>query len=249
MKKIAYYLVAACAFVGMTSCEENKMEVYNDTPALYFKNVKSGTDAQADSINHSFFIYDEDVTVDTAWVTINTMGFPENIDRPIKIVQTNVGEPLAAVAGTHFVSLDDSSLKDYYCIPAGKVSTKIPVVLLRDKSLSFDQYRLELTIEQNEYFRPGIDAWRNFIITTTDLAVKPAMWDRMWKYYFGSSWGSVKMRFIITSTGLTDFDTYPSDYAYLQWLSGTAKQALIVYNANHPDAPLCEADGSPVTFD
>lgn len=231
--------------LGCLSCEENKMEVYSDAPALYFDHSLD----QADSINYSFFILDESVKRDTVWVTVNTMGALSDADRPFVLRQTNVGQPDAAVAGVHYISFDDTSVKDYFVIPAGQAFQKIPVIFLRDKSLAMGSYRLELTIEPNENFKPGVDQWRNFILTTTDEAVKPKLWDTFWRYTFGSTWGSVKMRFIIQHTGLTDFDTRPSDYSYTSWLGGTVKQALLEYNTAHPDAPLSEADGTLVTFD
>ena len=221
------------------------MEVYSDTPALYFEHSAD----QADSINFSFFIYDEDVIRDTAWITVNTMGGLSDSDRPFRLRQTNAGMEGAAVAGTHYENFDDASLKSFFVIPAGKASQKVPIVLLRDKSLSTGTYRLELGIEPNENFKPGVDAWRHFLVTTTDEAVKPRIWDSYWKYHFGSTWGSVKMKFIIQHTGLTDFDTMVSDYSYTNWLSGTVKQALLEYNLAHPDAPLSEADGTLVTFE
>jgi len=251
MKKQILYLVILLLTLGSTGCKENEMELYSDTPALYFYNKEMDNliVGQADSINQSFFIYGKEVENDTVWVTVNAMGFPEKTDRPIRIVQTNIGKNNAAVSGTHFVSFDDPKIKKYFCIPAGAVSQKIPIVCLRDKSLATGEYRLELSVEANEYFRPGIDVYRHFIVTTTDQAVKPNIWDTRWVYYFGASFGSEKLRLIIQSTGYTDFETLPSDYAYLTWLGGTAKQALVEYNAAHPDAPLCEADGTLVTFD
>lgn len=245
MKKL--YILVVLSVISSTficSCKENQMETYNDKAALYFEYATYG---QKDSINHSFFVYDEDVTFDTVRVVICMTGYPENYDRPINLIQTNSGSPDAAIPGTHFVAFDDPDIQKHICMPAGQVKTEIPVVMLRDKSLNIEKVRMELTIGSNEYFRPGIDKQRNFVLTTTAMAEKPNNWDTMWRYAFGPTWGSVKMKFIIDSTGLTDFTQNP-EMGYRDWLSATAKQALIDYNMAHPDAPLCEADGSPVTF-
>lgn len=246
MKKYIFYIIVGLSAVLNTACKENEMEPYNDTPALYFENIKYG---QADSINHSFFIYGDEVKEDTVWVVVNTMGYPENIDRPISLVQTNTGKANAAVPGTHFISFDDPTLKSYFHIPANQVSQKIPIVFLRDKSLITNEYRIELAIIENEYFRPGIDAWRSFVVTTTDQAVRPNNWDTTWIYVFGTTWGREKMKFIIQVTGFTDFDNPPMDGGYRRWLGEAAKLALAKYNAEHPNDPLAEADGELVTFD
>lgn len=234
-----------CPALFLSSCKENDMEPWSDTAAIYFEH---NTQVQTDSINQTFFVYADDVMTDTVPVRICAMGGITDYDRPFSIVQTNTGEPDAAVAGTHFVGFDTPEMKQQMVIPAGKTYQDLRIVVLRDKSLALGEYRLELAVEDNEYFRKGIDAWRTFVVTTTDQAVKPELWDTRWRYYFGQTWGSVKMKFIIQSTGYTDFDTVPSDYSYLLWLGNTCKQKLLEYNAAHPDAPLCEADGTLVTF-
>lgn len=228
------------------------MMQYENDPAIYFASQSANATnniTQHDSINHSFFIYGTDVTRDTVHILICTMGMPTEYDRSINLVQTNIGQADAAIAGTHFVAFDDPAVKDSLCIPAGKVSQMIPIIVLRDKSLASEQVRLELTLEANEHFRQGIDAWRNFVVTTTDEAVKPSNWDTFWKNYLGDSWGTEKMRLIIQSTGYSDLSIVPSDFSYLYWIIDTAKQALIDYNIAHPEKPLCEADGTPVSFD
>ena len=249
MRKITYIpIFLSILFINLiSSCKENEMDTYENDPALYFENKNYG---QKDSINHSFFIYNEDVTFDTVRIVICTMGFPTDYDRPINLIQTNTGKPNDAIPGTHFIAFDDPEMQKHICIPAGEVRTEIPIVFLRDKSIADKEVRIELTIGCNEYFRPGINEWRDFVVTTTDMAIKPNNWDTQWRRAFGTTWGSVKMKFIINSTGLTDFNNYPTnDPGYINWLKSTAKQALIDYNTAHPEEPLCEADGSPVTFD
>lgn len=243
------YTLTTLLLIG-SSCQEQDMMRYGNDPAIYFAHERLNSNkVQTDSLNHSFFIYGSDVTFDTVRVLVRTMGMPVDYDRPVRLVQTNAGKPNAAIAGTHYIPFDDPTMVDSCCIPAGEVKRLIPIVLLRDKSLASEEVRLELTLEANEHFRQGIDKWRNFLLTTSDKAVKPSNWDTSWRLVFGNSWGTEKMRFIIQSTGLTDFDNVPNDYSYRTWLGDTAKQALLEYNQAHPDAPLCEADGTPVSFD
>ncbi len=257
MKKKLSYIAALLMAALMTGCSENEMEGYTNDPAIYFLNgriynddgTQSLTQTQKDSINQSFFIYNDDVKQEVVYVYVRTMGMVSDKDRPIKLVQTNTGKENAAVAGVHYVAFDDPQVAQSMCIPAGKTYAKIPIILLRDKSLQTEEKRLELSVAQNDYFRPGIDEYRNFIITTTDLATKPARWDRQWKYYFGPTFGSVKFKFIINATGYTDFDNIPTDYSYLKWLQSTVEQAFFDYNKAHPNDPLKEADGTLVTFD
>ncbi len=257
MKKILCYIGALLTSLCVTSCTENEMEGYVNDPAIYFLNgriynddgTQSLTQTQKDSINQSFFICGDDVKQEVVYVYVMTMGKVADVDRPIKLVQTNSGQANAAIPGVHYKSFDDPEVAKSMYVPAGKTYAKIPVTILRDKSLQNGEKRLEITVAQNEYFRPGIDQYRNFIITTTDLATKPARWDNTWKYYFGPTFGSVKFKFIINATGYTDFDNVPTDYTYLKWLNATVLQAFFEYNQAHPDEPLTEADGTLVTFE
>lgn len=246
MKKLYILTILSALLITIASCEENKMDTYKNDPAIYFEKTTSN---QRDSIKHTFYFYDESITEDTVRVVICTMGEPTDYDRPISLIQTNTGKPDAAIAGTHYIPFDDPSLKKYICIPAGQVRAEIPIVFLRDKSLKLQEVRLELTVGKNDFFRPGINEQRNFFVTTNDLIAKPSNWDTRWKTFFGITWGPVKMKLIIDSTGYTDFENPPLDYGYLYWLSATAQQALLDYNTAHPDNPLCEADGTPVTFE
>ena len=78
-------------------------------------------------------------------------------------------------------------------------------------------------------------------------AIKPTNW-KDWYYAFGASWGSVKMRFIIDVTGITNFDNVPDDYDYLIYLNGKLKSKLYEYNSTH-DQPLQEVDGTLIEFE
>ena len=139
--------------------------------------------------------------------------------------------------------------KEIIKIPKGSVRKSFPLIVLRDPSLELEEVRIELKIGENEYFRSGIDDWTNFVVKTTSMAVKPTNWDTYWKYYFGPTWGSVKMKFIIDNTGFSDFDGDRLNTDYTNYLSSKVKQKLLEYNTNHPDDPLSEADGTLVTFE
>ncbi|HCZ22696.1 MAG TPA: hypothetical protein DHU72_04520 [Rikenellaceae bacterium] len=85
------------------------------------------------------------------------------------------------------------------------------------------------------------------VISFSSQAMKPTNW-KDWYYAFGSSWGTVKMRFIIDVTGITNFDQVPDDYDYLIYLNGKLKSKMFEYNSTH-DQPLQEADGTLVEFE
>ena len=236
MKIVIANILIFLLVVGTISCKENSALEYENDPALYFENTTYG---QRDSISHTFFIQPDDQMRDTVFIEILTMGYPTDSDRPFILEQTNAGQPGSAIAGK----------LEHLKIPKGSVRKSFPLIVLRDPSLELEEVRIELKIGENEYFRSGIDDWTNFVVKTTSMAVKPTNWDTYWKYYFGPTWGSVKMKFIIDNTGFSDFDGDRLNTDYTNYLSSKVKQKLLEYNTNHPDDPLSEADGTLVTFE
>ncbi len=237
MKKILKYIVPVVVLLA-AACSQHDALMYESDPQVCFYRGDDGY-GQQDSILHSFFLVSDTQDRDTVWVELALIGFPADEPRAVNIVQTNKDAADAAVAGTHYVALDDPEVVNQIVIGAGQAVTKIPIILLRDISLKTGKKRLELTVEANTYFKPGIDADRNFMIQTTELAEKPSNWDdkASWKNYFGE-WSSQKMWFIVNYLGLTEFEeTY--DTGYKTYLKLKAHSKLNEYNASH-DEPLCD---------
>lgn len=250
MKKIFITAVTA-TLVCLAGCEQNKMPEYENSPAIYFTRGLGVYDLTVtDSIAHSFFLLPESVVRDTVWVKVSTMGLTSDHDRYVKVVQANVGKPNAAVAGTHYVAFDDPGVVQKMVVPAGAVEGRIPVVMLKHESLNSRTVRIEMEVAGNEYFRPGIDAWRKYVVTTTAMTEKPSIWDVEWAPWFGPTWGPVKFRFIIDVTGFLDWDTpITDDYTYQESMGMEVRQRFAEYNRDHPDDPMREANGDLVVFD
>lgn len=243
MKNLSYIILFLLAGVCMSSCQEKVVMLYENDPRLYFY---KGTDytngiTQRDSIVYSFYTKETTRMRDTVYVNIRTMGLPEDYARQITLKQTNAGKENAAVAGTHYVAFDDNEVAVSMVIPANAVMTNIPIILLRDRSMKFAEYRMELEIVENEEFGIALETQKNFLIKVSDMTAPPANWNSTWIYVFGE-WGAVKMKFIIDYLGFTDFDNYSQysseEYNYFKM---KANQKLEEYNATHP--VLTEDDG------
>ncbi len=249
MKKI--FIIAAATLVALAGCEQNVMTEYENSPAIYFTRGLGYYDLDRnDSIAHSFFLLPANTVRDTVWVKVSTMGLTADHDRYVKVVQANAGEPDAAVAGTHYVAFDDPGVAQKMVVPAGSVEGRIPVVVLKHASLASRTVRIKLAVAGNEHFRPGIDAWRTYVVTTTSMTAKPSIWDTEWANYFGPTWGPVKFRFIIDATGWLDWETpILDDYGFQQNMQMEVLQRFAEYNRDNPDNPLRETNGDLVVFD
>lgn len=235
MKKYLYFVLW---IVVMSSCSQNDPLAYENNPAINFKDK---------DLNFSFFYSKLNSNQENVEITLYVMGKPADVDRPFKLVQSNLGEENAAVPGTHYLPFDSPEMISRMVIPAGKSELKLPITLLKDPSLELSTVKLSIRVMENENFKSGVMEMDSTNVYISSLALKPSNWND-WRYAFGTSWGSVKMRFIIDHTGIADFTAVPTDYYYLLYLNSKLNQALYDYNEAHPNAHLVEADGTFVNF-
>ena len=248
-KNILYYGILL--LLNLTGCEQKDVNRYENDPRLYFfngyDNTRTPTYYHQDSIAQSFFLLPAEQERDTVFIVLETMGMISDEPRPFRLVQTNEGEPDAAVAGKHYLPFDSEEMRQNMMIPAGAVRYYMPLIVLRDPSLETSKVRLKLGIVENEYFKLGINEELEFMVTITATAEEPPTWN---SWSFGD-WGAKKMWFVINYVGISDFADVPEDYAYRRYLKTLAIQKLREYNAdpNNTDTPLTEADGTVVTFE
>ena len=219
------------------ACQEVVVNKYEDDPCLYF--------TQADSLTYSFFLEESSRERDTLWIEVRLSGLPRPEPRPLPIAQIPAGNN-DAVAGQHYVPLDDPEIKNLITLPPGAAKVNIPVILLRDPTLKTAGCRLLLDIATNEHFGAGIQGRTRLLVHFSDLTEQPANWTSTWRLVFGD-WGAVKMRFIIDYIGVSNFDIPAMTGDTRDYLKARAKQKLAEYEAEH--GPLYEADNiTRVTF-
>lgn len=238
MKKYIFIAWIVLGIMTLASCSENEPMAYEGQPALYFAN---------EDVNFSFFYAEDAGDRSSVDITVHAMGPVSEVDRAFTLYQEDVGGNDAAQAGVHYVGFDTDEMKQAMVIPAGQSEIKLPIILLKDNSLDTKTVKLKIGIRPNENFSNGVVEKDSTVITFSSQAMKPANW-KDWYYAFGASWGTVKMRFIIDVTGITNFDQVPDDYDYLVYLNGKLKSKLFEYNSTH-DQPLQEADGTLVEFE
>ena len=223
--------MAGAGMCLLAACNRQEVPVYGDVDALSL--------AGSDSIMHSFFSLPEEQMRDTVYIVFGTMGYPSGEARPVKIVQTNAGEPDAAVPGVHYVPFDDPEVAGSFAVAPGKTTARVPIILLRDKSLLTSSVCLKMALRKNECFEPMVESNATFRITTSSMPAPPEKWNYLWKDVWGV-WGPKKMWFIINYLGFSKFDEQISDSAYKKYLNLKARTKLTEYNYANPDEPLCE---------
>lgn len=270
MKKIFFSIIAAVAMLSMTSCEKDLETYSTETCRLNFyynDNQKSYFSAAMTESSYSFIYAANDVTVDTVWVEVESMGFVRDYDRRIALVQVDTAGVDQAIAGTHYVAFNDPSFVDKCIMPAGKARTRIPIVVKRDSSLKKQTVVLKYRIDTNNEFTNGFDRFQTRSLTITDRLAKPAKWDEGLIELFGGfiirslgdeigEWGPLKHQFMIDTVGKPWDDKYieelcTGDESFRNYIFTKLGKALVSLNAERAAQGLdrlAEEDGTVITF-
>jgi hypothetical protein len=234
---------AVCMTLICGSCTEETPLQYQNDPAVYFG---------GDSLSVSFTEVEGDEYI--FQVPVITQGDTSGIARQVILAQ-DFTQALPdgydrAESGVHFQPLEQPDAP--YVIPAGKATVKLPVKVFRTPDmLEGKSYVLDLQLLANDNFRQGMKNKLHFRIKFSGLPEKPSNWDSFWGLnLFGMSWGPVKHNFITVHCGKIDWSIGSSiDIALGFYYQSKVKKALADYNSEHPDAPLCEKNGTRVSFD
>ena len=263
-------LLVSC-LLSLTSCEKD-LEVYNtETCRLNFYynlNNRSDFNESLARTAYSFIYGSSDRQRDTLWFPVQTMGFTSDRDRPVVLEQIP-SDGIQAVPGKHYVAFNDPSVSNLYIIPAGKATTKLPVIILRDPSLKSETVTLKFAFRENEYFKLGFEEFSTRQIEITDMLSEPSKWNEAYpipgleRYFpryanhlsdFFGAYGVVKHQFLIEQTGKKWDDEYiealiTGDSNYLKYLVRKMSQRLAEVNAERTAKGLDvlkEADGTIV---
>ena len=239
----------------LTGCEKDLPLFDYPDNELNFDLTLNSITGVSDEVSYSFVFAKEGVQKDTAWFTVNTQGFLTDYDRSFELRQVPAGDGLKdAVPGQHYVAFDSEEMKKFLVIPAGAYSVKVPVLVLRDPSLEKEDVHLFFEVKENEYFKQGLPAYRTAKLLITNRLAKPTNWEDHYCSYYFDNYGPVKHRFMIEKTGLPwneEFIDTLTDNGYIVYLAVKLYKALEAENAERAargEGPLCEEDGSPITF-
>jgi hypothetical protein len=273
MKRFIIYLCVLS--VTALGCQKDKYLTYSDINRVQLNDT---------SAMSATFVYDAaSVTKDTIYIQVNTIGKISDHDRAVKLEQvkeyvtTYVRDPVTnkvtdsvvsevpyeAVAGVHYLPLDDASLAPLMVVKADSVHAMIPIVLLRDTSLKTNSYRLRIQLVANNDFGLGEEGAREktiifsdhlerFYSWSVDNYTAPA-WNNFGKYSTG------KHQFMINTLGVNiDEAWYQAALAAgaLPEYQNLLKQALADFNSNPANiasgkAPVRETDNpysTAITF-
>ncbi len=251
--KIIYLFLA----VLLAACQEDEIHKFLDINRIQFGNVKTIADnydtSLSDSVQSYTFVYSStSVQMDTAYFEVFTSGGPVDYDRYYTLTQILVDTALNAEPGVHFLALNSEDRKDLQCIKAGEVSSQCGIVVLRDTSLLTQEVELNIELLESDDFGLGNYAYLYRKLFITDQLTRPNRWNVFIETYYGGKYSKAKHRYMIDVTGKRwddeFFDHLMTNYAELVYWFNEVKQALALYNNEHPNDPLRDENGNLIEF-
>lgn len=238
--KNKWILLLGLGIFTLTSCEDSS-ELY-DYPVNKIGFLRENGENKTVT---KTFIYDKsDVDRDTVYIPMRTMGFVTDYDRVIGIEQAEAVfeegiQGANAVPGVHFVPFDDPEYMKFAVVKAGKAEAMLPVILLRDPSLTEEEVTLRIRIVRNKEFLPINQEDSEKTITFSDMIMQPEAWDQYFEYIFGK-WGPVKYRFMLDNSNERWDDEFinrlMNDYPYMMFWQARLQDLLDEENARREAA-------------
>lgn len=247
------------------SCQEAEYVLFDDVARVQMDETAE--------IKVDFYYLDKSIVRDTAYLTIHTIGVPENRERKIALKQIteydieyqydNKGNLVdsvvtekanKAIPGIHYVPMDDPEMEKLLIVRPDSVSLEVPIIILRDTSLQREEFRLCLQLTETEDFFLGESEHLSGVIVITDKLSKPGFWDSWVDQYFLGTYSTRKHEFIYEITGekIDDawYERLTLDSGERTFWQNKFKNALNEYNSD-PDniakglAPMREDQNDP----
>ena len=188
----------------LPGCKEDVPTIFAEPDGIYFS-------APADSMTYTFAKYPTRVS-DTLKIPITILGKPAGTDRTISIEKLS-GADLNGMEGVHYKLLQP------YTLPAGKVSTMLPVVIYKTGDMDSLSFNFKFQLKTNENFVSGISAKTSLKIKVGFLQ-KPPTWGELtglqWAGYSLNmgTWTRTKYKVVLDALYDPVSDTTVSEFPY-----------------------------------
>jgi hypothetical protein len=202
MKKGIYYIILFAAI--LQGCKEDVPTVFAEPDGIYFS-------TPADSMTYTFAKYPNRLT-DTLKIPVTVLGKAAGKDRTISLEKLS-GVDINGSEGVHYKLLQP------YTIPAGKVSTMLPVVIYRTGDMDSLSINFKFQLKANENFVSGISAKTSLKIKVGYLQKPPTWGDLTGLQWAGYSlnmgtWTRTKYKVVLDALYDPVSDTTVSEFPY-----------------------------------
>lgn len=212
---IRKFILSISVALGCLACEESLPRYNTDWIGVQF--VLDNSSLNPNEYAYSFIGQDETVTQDTVWFTVRPLGLVPDHSCRIKLEQYEGTEwrfeygtdggvvdsvlrviPRQAEPGVHYVPFDDERMAPWLTLEPGEMEARIPVIVLRDETLSDTTYTLFFRIADSEDLYAGVEELCSVELRIADCLSRPSAWD---DWFFAGTWSATRHEFMIEVTG------------------------------------------------
>lgn len=202
MKKGIFYIILLAAI--LPGCKEDVPTIFAEPDGIYFN-------APADSMGYTFAKYPNRLS-DTLEIPVTVLGSAAGTDRTISLEKLS-GVDINGTEGVHYKLLQP------YKLPAGKVSTVLPVVIYRTGDMDSLSINFKFQLKANENFVSGISAKTSLKIKVGYLQKPPTWGDLTGLQWAGYSlnmgtWTRTKYKVVLDALYDPVSDTTVSEFPY-----------------------------------
>jgi hypothetical protein len=207
MKKGIFYIIILGAILPFAACKEDVPTIFAEPDGIYFS-------APADSMTYTFAKYPTRLS-DTLRIPVTVLGKPAGTDRTISLEKLS-GADINGTEGVHYKLLQP------YIIPAGKVSTMLPVVIYKTGDMDSLSFNFKFQLKANENFVSGISAKTSLKIKVGYLQKPPTWGDLTGLQWAGYSlnmgtWTKSKYKVVLDALYDPISDTTVSEFPYTRF--------------------------------
>src|SRR6187401_1631263 len=205
MKKGIFYLILFA--VLLPGCKEDVPTVFAEPDGIYFS-------APADSVTYTFAKYPNRL-IDTLKIPVTVLGKAADKDRTLSLEKLS-GADINGTEGVHYKLLQP------YTLPAGKVSTTLPVVIYRTGDMDSLSINFKFQLKANENFISGISAKTALKIKVGYLQKPPTWGDLTGNQWAGYSlnmgtWTKTKYKVVLDALYDPVSDTTISEFPFTRF--------------------------------
>lgn len=237
-----YQIVVVLLALVAAACQKEDYKFYKGEDYLQFgPELKWAGDPRfrlMDTLKRMTFYYDEPAIVqDTVYFDLYTVGQVADHDRAYKLMQETVPGQKNAVADVHYIGFQNTAMAPVYVMKAGQHHVRVPIVLLRDKTLKEQEVVLKFKIVDNENFKEGSasNSWRKLVFS--DKLSRPEAWDVAMEDYYLGKYSVRKHEFMIEVTGKlwnqAFFEEVMPLSSVMDYWMIILRRALADYNQDH----------------
>lgn len=260
MKKIQYLLFAIYA-LGLFSCQQVEVPIKEQAPYVNFYDSTNQYRRCIQTQTLNFYYENDTVTRDTVWFKIVSLGSVPLRDYHVKVIECKTNSNALidmknAESGLHYVPFDNPGLKKMMVLHKGALLDRVPVVVLRDKSLKDESRRIVMRIADSDDVKaadqhPDTHQDVAFVaLYISDGLAQPTTWDT---WFFLGTYGKVKHDFVIRHSGkrwdddfIKNLNNNEKIYYLYKFKNELAQENL--ERVAHGVSVLTEKDGTSVQF-